>query len=166
MLVTSRPILSNSLCPEFSQNIDQHIEITGFSRNNIDTYINGACRDNPALLKDLRSYMTSHPFISSVMYNPLHCTIVTELYTEFWQKRENDRFAPSNLTQLYTCLLQSMMLRYLSSHPEHREKKLNIKTLSDLPSDVHEQLMQLAKLAAQGIEERRYIFDEVPCEES
>ena len=56
------------------------------------------------------------------------------------------------------------MLRYLSSHPEHREKKLNIKTLSDLPSDVHKQLMQLAKLAAQGIEERRYIFDEVPCE--
>ena len=56
-------------------------------------------------------------------------------------------------------LVQTLLLRYLS---EKLQPIPNIKTLSDLPKCVYEELMQLAKLAAEGIKDHRYVFSEIP----
>ena len=159
VVVTSRPHATANLPPQFKQGLDQHIEISGFNESDIHTYITLACKDNQHLLETFRSYVDSHPFILSVMYNPLHCTIVTELYIQYWQNGRKV-FAPNTLTQLYDALVLNLLRRdlYLSQSP------IAIEKLSDLPQDVYTCFMQLAKLASIGLQEKRYIFNSIPCD--
>ena len=154
VIVSSRPFATKSLPFQFRNNLDQHVEIVGFNEQDIETYLTSACQDNPEMLSDLKSYISTQQFISSVLYNPLLCTIVIELYRQYWQRGEKG-LAPSTMTQLYSALLLNILRRQLDS---------SIDSLSELPSDVCHQLDQLAELAAEGIEQKRYIFQNVPNE--
>ena len=42
--------------------------------------------------------------------------------------------------------------------------KTKIRQLSDLPSEVQEQVWKLSQLAAEGLENRQFIFDSIPCD--
>ena len=159
VMVTTRPVAIEQLPSDFVSKVDQHVEILGFTNKEIDAYIQSSCKDQPDLLKDFRSYVSQHPFAASVMYIPLQCSLITELYASEWE-RGGKHFAPKTLTELYTALVQTLLLRYLS---EKLQPIPNIKTLSDLPKCVYEELMQLAKLAAEGIKDHRYVFNEIPC---
>ena len=158
VMVTSRPIATSSLPANFKRDLDQYIVIAGFNETDIQKYISLACKENTKLLKDLRSYVSSRPFIFSVMYNPLHCTIVTELYIQYW-KDGRKGFAPNTLTELYTAFVLNLLRRSLP--PELSAK---IEKPTDLNSQVYKNLMQLAELAAKGLEKKEYIFDHVSCD--
>ena len=69
LMVTSRPLATRTLHPNFQQSIDQHIEVLGFTEKNIEEYINSACGDKPELVEDFKEYLSSHPFSSSLMFN-------------------------------------------------------------------------------------------------
>ena len=152
VLVSSRPFATISLPHLFKDKLEQHVEILGFSEEQIEGYLTSTCQDNPDMLMDLKSYISNQPFISSVLYNPLHCSIVTELYHQYWQRGEKS-FAPSTLTDLYKALLLNLLQRQLD---------IDIDDINELPQDIRHQLNQLAKLAAEGIEEKKYIFETVP----
>ena len=97
------------------------------------------------------------------MYVPLHCALVTDLYEQYWRKGEK-QFAPKTLTQLYTCLICSLLERHLEDVPQYSGEKYKIHEISDLPPDVYEQLMKLSALAARGIENKEFVFENVNCE--
>ena len=167
IMVTSRPLASDSLCPEFKERVDQHIEIVGFNDEDIKSYLESACRNvkqHQKILADLLSYVSSNPFVSSLMYIPLQCAILTALYIEKWQKR-GSLYAPTTLTQLYTDLLLSSLIRYMRDDPIYSKYKMTaIRQLSGLPSEVQEQLSKLSELAAKGLENRQFIYDSIPCD--
>ena len=165
LMILSRPIATRTLPKQFSEHIDQHIEILGFTEENIGCYITSACSDDPGLTKTLNSYLSSHPFTYSLMYNPLQCAIVIDLYRIHW-KCEDKKFAPRTMTELYTDLVRTLLLRYLSTHPEYSQRDWLIDEFTDLPGEVYEQFKALAQLAVRGIEERVYVFDSGVPEES
>ena len=111
VMVSSRPLATKTLPNQFKDNLDQHVEIVGFNKHNIEDYLDSVCENRPELLIDLKSYISTQPFISSVLYNPLYCTIVTELYLQYWQRGEKG-FAPSTLTQLYQALVLNLLRRH------------------------------------------------------
>ena len=164
LMVTSRPLATRTLHPNFQQSIGQHIEVLGFTDTNIEEYINSACGDNPELVEDFKEYLSSHPFSSALMFNPLQCAIVTDLYRSHWQCGDKG-FAPKTLTKLYTGLVHTLLLRYLTHHPVHKDNDWTIKDLIDLPENVKQQLKPVTVLAAKGIEDQQYVFDSnVPSE--
>ena len=166
IMVTSRPLASDSLCPEFRESVDQHIEVLGFNDEDIKSYVEKACQKQPQILPDLLSYIASNPFVSSVMYIPLQCVILTALYIEKWNKKKGGLYAPTTLTQLYTDLLLSSLIRYISDHPVYSKcKTAAIRQLSDLPSEVQKQVWKLSQLAAEGLEKGQFIFDSIPCDD-
>ena len=166
IMVTSRPLASVSLCPEFRESVDQHIEVLGFSDEDIKSYVETACHKQPQVLADLLSYISSNPFVSSVMYIPLQCAILTALYIEKWKQNKGGLYAPTTLTQLYTDLLLSSLIRYISDHLVYSKcKAASIRQLTDLPSEVQEQVWKLSQLAAEGLENRQFIFDSIPCDD-
>ena len=126
IMVTSRPLASDSLCPEFRESVDQHIEVLGFNDEDIKSYVETACHKQPQVLADLLSYISSNPFVSSVMYIPLQCAILTALYIEKWKQKKGGLYAPTTLTQLYTDLLLSSLIRYISDHPVYSKCKTSI----------------------------------------
>ena len=163
IMVTSRPITSDSLCPEFRERVTQHIEIVGFNDEDITSYVESACKQESQILPDLMSYISSNPFVFSTMHTPLQCAIITALYIEKW--KTNNKSFPTTLTQLYTDVLLSSLIRYISDNPVYSKCSTTaIRQLSDLPSKVQDQVWQLSKLAAVGLEEKRFIFDSIPCD--
>ena len=165
IMVTSRPLARDSLCPEFMGSVDQHIEIVGFNDGDVKSYVEMVCQEQPKVLPDLMSYIASNPFVSSIMYIPLQCATLTALYIEKWRENKGKAYAPTTLTQLYTDLLLSSLIRYISDHPVYSKCKTKIRQLSDLPSEVQEQVWKLSKLAAEGLENRQFIFDSIPCDQ-
>ena len=162
VIVTSRPVATATLPDAFKDRTQQHIEVVGFTKRDIDKYIKCKFSNNSDLLQSFKAYISSHQFILTLMYVPLHCAIVTDLYQMYWRKGKRD-FAPKTITQLYTCFLHSLLERYLDDHSVYRPQQLCIETLSDLPQDVYDDLMKLAQLAAKGIEEKQYVFDDLTC---
>ena len=164
LMVTSRPLATRTLPSEFHQSIDQQIEVLGFKEENIEEYINSACGDKPELVSDFKSYLSSHPFSSSLMFNPLQCAIVTDLYRCHWE-HGNKGFAPKTLTELYTGLVHTLLLRYLTHHPAHKDKDWMLQDLSDLPEDVKQAFKAVTELAAEGLQNKQYVFeDNVPSD--
>ena len=162
IIVTSRPVATATLPDAFKDHTQQHIEVVGFTKKDIDKYIKCKFSVDPYLLQSFKEYISSHQFISTLMYVPLHCAIVTDLYQMYWRKGKRD-FAPKTITQLYTCFLHSLLERYLDDHSVYGPQRLSIEMLSNLPQDVYDDLMKLAQLAAKGIEEKQYVFDDLTC---
>ena len=100
------------------------------------------------------------------MYIPLQCAILTALYIQKWKQKKGGLYAPTTLTQLYTDLLLSSLIRYISDHPVYSKcKTASIRQLTDLPSEVQEQVWKLSQLAADGLENRQFIFDSISCDD-
>ena len=67
------------------------------------------------------------------------------------------------MTELYSSLIRSLLLRYLFNHPEHDKVKWNIQCFDDLPQDVYQQLCELSTIAYIGIvHEQQVIFSDLP----
>ena len=161
VVVTSRPVAIATLPYEFqlglNQTENQHMEIYGFNETDILKYITLACGANQHLFHDFHNYISNNRIALSVMYNSLHCTIVTELYIQYWLNGKK-LLIPNTLTGIYSALVVHLLRHNLPSN-------LTIERLSDIPGHVNNSLMILAKLAANGLKEGRYTFNEAPgCE--
>ena len=94
----------------------------------------------------------------------LRCVIITALYIEKWKKNKGKIYAPTTLTQLHADVLLSSLIRYISDQPAYSKLKTPMLKLSDLPSTVQEQVWQLSQLAAEGLENKQFLFDSIPCD--
>ena len=154
VLVTSRHWASEPflLPSNTSRPVSQHIEILGFTRENIKDYVSSMLEKEPSLLKDFQQYLEICPHIRSMMYIPLNCAIVVDVYRH--SKKEN-MIIPKTTTELYLSLTQSLLLRHI--YPEYK----NI-TLNNLPLNLRSHFDNLAGLAYKGIclNQQQVIFTE------
>ena len=163
IFVTSRPSAIGLLPERFNDNLHQHIDVIGFKEEEIRKYVEckfQKSKDSISILKDFKAYISSHHFIFTLMYVPLHCALITDLYEQYWRKGKK-QFAPKTLTQLYTCFICCLLGRYLEDDPYYSRMKID--DISDLPIDVYQDFMALAEIAAGGIEKKEYVFDNIEC---
>ena len=80
VLITSRPWASEFLHRECKRHISQHIEILGFTKDNIQSYLESTIPNDPSLLTDLKKYISCYPHINSMMYIPFNSAVVVEVY--------------------------------------------------------------------------------------
>ena len=158
VLVTSRPWATQVIHREYSHRILQHIEILGFTGKQIEEYVTSVFMDErkPAndrasveCISDVISYIGRYPQIRACMYVPLNSAIVVSVYQE---SKAGRCILPKTLTELYTALLQTLLLRYLYGHPQYGQSWWKIQSLKeDLPPDVYSKLLAISELAYSGI---------------
>jgi len=161
VLITSRPWASEFLHKECKRHLSQHVEILGFTQENIQSYLQSAITNDLSLLTDLKKYISFYPHINSLMYIPLNCAIVVEIYRN---SREHKTLVPKTITELYSSLVRSLLLRYLYDHPVYcKTKRWRLLSFSDLPQDVYQQLCELGRIAYDGIlHNQQVIFCNLP----
>ena len=161
VLITSRPWASEFLRRECKRHISQHIEILGFTKDNIQSYLESTIPDDPSLLADLKKYISCYPHIGSLMYIPLNSAIVVEVYRN---SRKEETLVPKTMTELYSSLFRSLLLRHLLDHPVHgKKRRWRVRSFSDLPKDVYQQLCELGRIAYEGIlHDQQVIFSDLP----
>ena len=150
VMVTSRPWATGMFLKHYKHRLLQHIEIMGFTTQQISEYIKSALPENEA--KDLESYVKNRPQIRGCMYIPLNSAIVVTVYQD---RQASGCPLPTTLTELYTDLAQILLVRYLHGHPELEKgsDKQRIRIFRDLnvPHVVKRNFTELCKLAYRGI---------------
>ena len=161
VLITSRPWASEFLHRECKRHVSQHIEILGFTKDNIQSYLESTIPNDPSLLADLKRYISCYPHINSMMYIPLNSAIVVEVYRN---SRKDESLVPKTITELYSSLFRSLLLRHLLDHPVHSKKRRwRVRSFSDLPQDVYQDLCELGRIAYEGIlHDQQVIFSDLP----
>ena len=161
VLITSRPWASEFLHKECKENISQRIEILGFTKDNIQSYLKSTTASDPSLQADLKKYISCYPHINSMMYIPLNSAIVVEVYRN---SRKDETLVPKTMTELYSSLFRCLLLRYLLDHPVHgKKRRWRLCSFSDLPQDVYQLLCELGRIAYEGIlNDQQVIFSDLP----
>ena len=161
ILVTTRPWASVYLHEHCSHRIHQHIEILGFTKEQVDCYLKSVLGSDSETMDDINKYLTRYPQIHAAMTIPLNAAIVVCVYNE---NRTGKTVLPQTMTELYTALAKTLLLRYVREHPTH-DKKERLHNFIDLlvPPDVSANFHQLTKVAYEGIKNgQQLIFSDLP----
>ena len=166
VVVTSRHWASEPfLLPYYDTKrpVSKHIEILGFNQENIQDYLSLMLKEEPSLLHDITQYLEVNPHIYSMMYIPLNCAIILEMYRN--SKKESSPI-PTTMTELYSSLIRSLLLRHMNDLAEYKGKFTKLTNLRNLPECMKSHFDNLANLAYKGIckKDQQIIFsqDEIP----
>ena len=163
VLVTSRPWATERIRLNHEDRIYQHIEILGFKDHQITEYIESTLPQDK--VSDLKAYLESHPQIRAGMYIPLNSAIVVTVYEE---SQASGCAMPTTLTELYTSLTQTLLLRYLRGRTEYKKASKCLKKINTLPQTVLVRFNELCELAYNGTidtsDQVQLIFRGLPSE--
>ena len=111
IILTTRPVAKSTLESICQPRIDKHVEIVGFTEEERVRYITKVFSKEPELQMNFLKYMFLVPHIKSMMYIPLNCAIIAQVYYESQSSR--NLTIPRTRTQLYKALTHSLLVRHL-----------------------------------------------------
>ena len=158
VLVTSRPSATAELLSVCQARVSKHIEVVGFSEKQIQEYAESIFGSGSELLINFQTYLSVNPVVRGMIYNPLNCAMVVEVYRNSYL---SERPIPHTQTQLYTELSLCLLSRHLSAAGDPLARRLPDR-LEDLPHDLYQQLVRLGRLAFEGRVREEVIFKELP----
>ena len=150
VLVTSRP----SASAELLSCSPKHIEIIGFTQESVKAYASSIFSSEPEKLKKFLDSISAseNPAINSLMYVPLNAAIIVRIYLDC----KSDALLPHTLTELYTLLCLTILNRDIMT------RNPRVKKIRDLSGDMHDQFLELSKIAFEGILNEEVVFNNVP----
>ena len=147
VILTTRPSANAELHVICNSVNSRRIEIVGFGKKEIDEYIHCTFSDEQSR-SDFKEYLSLYPHIHSMMYVPLNSAIVTHVYESC---KSSGTVVPKTMTQLYSSLIRTLLLRYLKDEEEYKDTCTNINSFKDLPQPVYDQFCEICKIAYTGI---------------
>ena len=111
IILTTRPAAKAELLSICQPQVDKHVEIIGFMEEERVKYINEVFSKEPELQINFLKYMFHIPYIKSMMYIPLHCAIIAQVYYE--SQSSHHLAIPRTRTQLYRALTHCLLVRYV-----------------------------------------------------
>ena len=131
IILTTRPVAKYTLMSICQPRVDKHVEIIGFTEEERVRYITEVFSKEPELQVNFLKYMFLVPHIKSMMYIPLNCAIIAQVYYE--SQSSHHLAIPRTRTQLYKALTHSLLVRHM------KMKDSNCDYLSMLPEGLNEE---------------------------
>ncbi len=132
IVVASCPMAATQLKSES----DTCIEVVGFSRNQIYSYVESFPFSKHNRVGEVKEYLDHHPNILQVCYLPLHLALICFFFNQLDTVSHRE-------TPLYEKLVQSILLRYLKTYKNTSQ----LSSLDDLSGDKKERFYSICKLA-------------------
>ena len=142
------------------------IEILGFASEQVEKYVENFVKDAAEDVQDagkkIWEHIKTNMNIFSLCYIPVNCLIICSCLLQVLKRGKENLTGvglPTKLTKLYLIFVQFFFFR----HDERRVRQKDINS-EHLPPEVEEKIKPLAKLAFDGLTQKRLIFDrkEVP----
>ena len=146
-LVTSRP--SAIQCNEhvFPQEY-RHIKTRGFTDESIEQFAEKAFAKNSEVLEHFNKFILSNPIVKSMMYIPVNCAILAQVYKDIMK---SSKLMPKTMTQLYTTLVLVLIRRRMIERGEWDKDQRVPDDLNGLPGEVTAPLKRISELAYRGL---------------
>ena len=144
VIVTSRSYTSYSLLKLSS--VNRHVEVLGFSEEEIKAVVKGTLEKEPHLAEKLIHDLEVRGDVQSLCYVPLVCSIVISVY------RQSDGQLPITLTELY----ENFILQTVRRHVEKRVNNTNpvqVYSLHHLPSVLDKTFKEICNFAYLSLKE-------------
>ena len=156
-LVTSRPSAKyreHGFAQEY-----RHIKTRGFTDESIERFAEKAFARNSEVLEHFKKFILSNPIIKSMMYIPVNCAILAQVYKDIMKSSE---LMPKTMTQLYTTLVLVLIRRHMIERGEWDKGKRVPVNLNGLPGEVAAALKRISELAYRGLfkEEYQLVFSD------
>ena len=122
VLVFSRPSANQNLHGLCKAQKCQFIEAIGFDKEEIQQYVDGALEHNKELRDQLMSYLEHFPRIHGLMYIPLNCAIIVQIFRDHMKNKSQP---PQTHSEVYQLLIKTVLRRHeekLATPPEAREQ--------------------------------------------
>lgn len=159
-LVTSRPSALHRT--KHFPNDYRHIEILGFTDEHKKQFAEIAFESEPELLTHFMNFVFSNPVINSLMYIPVNCAIIAQVYKDI----KGSNILPKTMTQLYSTLVLVLIRRYMIENGIWDEESRIPTNFQHLPQDILSELKRVSELAHSGLfkEDMQLVFfdDDIP----
>ena len=110
VLVSTRPSANHNLHQLYHLQKCQYIEVIGFGKEEIQQYVDSALIEHNKELEDqLNSYLEHHPHIHGLMYVPLNCAIVVQVFRD---QMKNKSQPSQTHTEVYRLLVKTVLKRH------------------------------------------------------
>ena len=156
IVVTTRSSSSEIIYQKIKSSKFYHFEVLGFTQAVIDRYIKDGL-NNKKLSQDITGHLQKYPYVNDLMYSPLNCAIIVYTFKSSAKKHSH----PNTLTGLYTALIKTLLIQYLSTHPVLDKHRLSLSAFSDLPSEVYKPFTELCRMAYEGALHNQHVFSGV-----
>ena len=120
IILTTRPSAKHTLRSVCQPRVDKHVEIIGFTEEERVRYITEVFSKEAELEVNFLKYMFLVPHIKSMMYIPLNCAIIAQVYYES-QQSSHHLAIPRTRTQLYKALTHSLLVRHMKMKESNHE---------------------------------------------
>ena len=140
IILTTRPSAKATLESVCQPQVDKHVEIIGFTEEERVRYITEVFSKEPEFQANFLKYMFLVPHIKSMMYIPLNCAIIAQVYSE--SQSSHHLAIPRTRTQLYKALAHSLLVRHM------RMKEGNREYTSMLPESLNKEDMERFRVLA------------------
>ena len=161
VIITSRPSVSSYLMKICKHSIDRRLEILGFTEQKITKYAESVFSDDTKTLKTFLQYIDGNPAIKGMMYLPLNTIFVASIFKHSYTTYSP---YPKTMTQLYDAVTRSLIRWHMVNKnlvPSDYRMPKSLQSREDinsLPKDVADQLVELAKVAYEGLRDEQYVF--------
>ena len=152
IILTTRPSAKATLESVCQPQVDKHVEIIGFTEEERVRYITEVFSKETELQVNFLKYMFLVPHIKSMMYIPLNCAILAQVYSE--SQSSHHLAIPRTRTQLYKALAHSLLVRHMKMKEGNREYT------SRLPEGLNKEDMERFRVLA------KFAFDSYHKDES
>ena len=141
IILTTRPSAKHTLRSVCQPPVDKHVEIIGFTEEERVRYVTEVFSKEPELEMNFLKYMFLVPHIKSMMYIPLNCAIIAQVYYES-QQSSHHLAIPRTRTQLYKALTHSLLVQHI------KMKESNYEYSGMLPEGLKKEDMEKFKVLA------------------
>ena len=143
-LVTSRPSALKSYFPQGFR----HVEVLGFTDKCKVRFAEIAFKSEPKVFAHFKDFIFSNPVLNSLMYIPVNCAIIAQVYKDI---RKSTELMPKTMTQLYTTLTLVLIRRHMISSGKWDKHSKVPSSLKDLQESVSRDLKRVSQLAYSGL---------------
>lgn len=159
-LITSRPSALHRT--KYFPREYRHIEILGFTDEHKRQFAEIAFESDPEILAHFMNFVLSNPVINSLMYIPVNCAIIAQVYKDI----RGSNILPKSMTQLYSTLVLVLIRRYMIEKGIWDEESRIPTNFQHLPQNILSELKRVSKLAHGGLlkEDMQLVFfdDDIP----
>ena len=162
VLTTSRPTAGH-IYKKLS--FDRQVEILGFKKEQIKSYVEKFCRNDNDKSAKLWKYIKESPELLSLSYIPVNCYIICLTLNESIDLDEPEEVGrdsiesnvPRTITELYKRAIKVLLFRH---HTEYKSKEVpDDYFIADLPEHFQNDLDELKEIAWEGMRDDKLIFE-------
>ena len=161
VLTTTRP---NAVSCIRSLDFNKTVEILGFTTEQVNDYIQKLTKHEDRA-QTIMQHITSNLNLLAFCYIPVNCFIICSCLLKLLANTSSStslHYLPTKLTEIYSIAIRIFYFSYDDEHYRHnkaRGQQFFLKPFNKLPSSVQTVFKRLGKIAFNGIEEGRLIFE-------